>query len=57
MKKEKIHYIGKESNHIFIVAKTKCGKHWEDINEHTSELEYVTCDSCLKKLKTEDATL
>jgi hypothetical protein len=57
MKEEKIHYIGKEWNPIFIVAKTKCGKYWEDINEHTSDLEYVTCKSCLKKLNQEDATL
>jgi len=45
-----IHYIGKEWNSNFIVAKTKCGIDWEIIDEFTSEKQYVTCKKCLKKL-------
>lgn len=49
MKTSVIHYIGQEFNPIFIVAKTSCGKHWQDVNETTSVIKYVTCKICLKK--------
>jgi len=45
-----IHYIGKEWSSIFIVAETLCKKHWQDVDEFTSDIEYTTCKKCLKKL-------
>jgi hypothetical protein len=47
----KIHFIDKKYNNIFIIAKTNCGKNWHEIDESTSELKYVTCNKCLKKIK------
>ena len=46
MKVEMIHYIGKEFNSSFIVAKTLCGKDWRDVDKTTSESEIVTCKKC-----------
>jgi hypothetical protein len=42
----KIHYIGKDQNHIFIIAKTKCGKGWRTVEEFTSIKSDVTCKKC-----------
>jgi nucleosome binding factor SPN SPT16 subunit len=51
MKDPIIHYIGEEWQKIFIVAKTECGKHWQDVEEYTSQSQRVTCKRCLNKLK------
>ena len=51
--KQKIHYISEDFNPIFIIARTSCGKHWQDVNESTSNIKYVTCEICLKKIKDE----
>jgi hypothetical protein len=51
MKDPIIHYIGEEWQRIFIVAKTECGKHWQDVEEYTSQSQRVTCKRCLNKLK------
>jgi hypothetical protein len=48
----KIHYIDEDNyKKIWIVAKTECGLYWQDIEEHTKEIERVTCKKCLNKLK------
>lgn len=44
-----IHYIGPEQNSSFIVAKTTCGRGWRDVEEFSSEEQYVTCKKCAKK--------
>ena len=47
-----IHYIDKEdTGNKFIIAKTKCGKHWQDIVEFTTDINYVNCKTCIKKIK------
>lgn len=46
-----IHYIGKEWNSKFIIAKTNCGIYWKDCNEFSSEKKYVNCKKCLKTIK------
>ena len=43
----KIHYIGKEQNSKFIVAKTECGKSWQDVEETSGYIKYVTCKKCI----------
>jgi len=44
-----IHYIEKkDTGNKFIIAKTKCGKHWEDINEFSTEIKEVNCKMCIK---------
>ncbi len=52
--KTTIHYISDKYNHIFIVAKTSCGKDWQDVHDSTSKIEYVTCKNCLKKIQDEN---
>lgn len=49
MKVETIHYIGKEWNSKFIIAKTLCNKNWHNVNDSTANIEYVTCKNCLNK--------
>ena len=51
MKKNTIHYIGKEWNSKFIIAVTKCGISWLDCKDFTEEKEIVTCKKCLKQIK------
>jgi hypothetical protein len=56
----KIHYIDEENyKRIWIIAETKCGKYWQDVDEYTSQLERVTCKKCLNKIskKTNDETI
>lgn len=43
---KKIHYISDKWNSKFIIAKTECEKHWQDINEFTAIKELVTCKKC-----------
>jgi hypothetical protein len=50
MGKNIIHYISIEFNNSFIIAKTYCCKHWEDINEFTGIKECVTCKKCLNEI-------
>ena len=48
---KKIHFIDPEyKGNKFIIAVTKCKKHWSNINEFTMDQEETTCKSCLKKL-------
>ena len=48
---KKIHYISNEfRGNKFIIAETNCGKHWQDINEFTSDKKDVTCKTCLNKI-------
>ena len=52
MKMVTMHYISEEdTGNRFIIAKTKCGKHWQSIVEFTTKKEEVTCKVCLKNLK------
>jgi hypothetical protein len=41
-----IHLIDDSYNTKFIIAKTKCGKDWDKINEFTSNDNCVTCKKC-----------
>jgi len=50
----KIHYIGDEWNSKFIIAETKCGKHWQDVADFTHHKGLVTCDKCLHKINKND---
>jgi hypothetical protein len=46
-----IHYMNIEiKGNKFMITKTKCGKHWQDIVEFTTDLKYVNCKTCLKKI-------
>jgi len=44
------HFIGKEQNSKFIIAKTACGRDWRNIIEFTQEKKFTTCKKCLKKI-------
>jgi hypothetical protein len=50
-KQIKTHYIGKEWESKFIIAKSNCGVYWKDCDEFSSEKKYVTCKKCLKTTK------
>jgi len=50
-----IHYISIEINNSFIIAKTFCGKYWQDVNEFTGIKEYVTCKKCLNEINKMDS--
>ena len=45
---ETIHYIGKEWNHIWIIAKSICGMDQQNCKDSSSDAKYVTCKRCLK---------
>ena len=57
MKTEMIHYIGKEWNSKFIIAKTLCGKDWRAIDEFTQENDQITCKKCILILTNQKQTL
>lgn len=46
MNSKKIHHLA-ECGNLFIIAKTTCGKPWQDINEFSSDIKNVTCKVCL----------
>ena len=46
-----IHYIGEEWSSKFIVAETLCKRGWDEVDEFTSDKKYVSCKTCLKKIK------
>jgi hypothetical protein len=48
----KIHYIGNDQKAKFIIAKTNCGKHWQDIEEFTAIVSDVTCSKCKNLITT-----
>jgi len=50
----KIHYIGDEWNSKFIIAETKCGKHWQDVADFTHHKGLVTYKKCLNKINKND---
>ena len=52
--KHKIHYIGAEQRSCFIIAKTTCGKNWEDVTEFSSDANWVSCKKCLKRYANEN---
>jgi len=45
--KHKIHYIGAEQRSRFIIARTNCGKDWENVTEFSSDISWVSCKKCL----------
>ena len=45
-----VHYISAEWDSKYIIAITKCGKNWEDVDDSSSIKEVVTCKNCLKKI-------
>jgi hypothetical protein len=50
-----IHYIDDNYKTKFIIAKTNCGKNWEDVNEFTSIKEEVSCKKCKNDFKKMDS--
>lgn len=53
MKADTIHYVSEEFVDRFVwgVGTTVCGKDYDHIVEHTSNIEYVTCKKCLKSIE------
>jgi hypothetical protein len=53
MKPSTIHYVSEEFVDRFVwgVGTTVCGKDYDHIVEHSSNIEYVTCKKCLKSIK------
>ena len=45
-----VHYIGSEWDSKFIIAVTKCGISWDEASDSSSNVKYVTCKKCLKKI-------
>jgi hypothetical protein len=51
MKKVTVHYIDETHyKKIWIVAQTKCGIYWSEIEEYTTEVNKITCKKCIKNL-------
>lgn len=47
----KVHYVSPESERLFLWTnriKTSCGRKYDNIEEYSTEKNYVTCKKCKK---------